>query len=60
MCLRPALPRATILTQIRAWRFSGVQQRTAVQMPFVYEEDSTVFADAAGRVQRRHPPLAGQ
>eukprot|EP00975_Prorocentrum_lima_P004798 1044270-Prorocentrum_lima.AAC.1 len=29
-------------------------------MPFVFENDSTVFADAAGRVQLRDAPPAGQ
>eukprot|EP00975_Prorocentrum_lima_P004817 1047498-Prorocentrum_lima.AAC.1 len=28
--------------------FRRVQQRAAVPMPYVYEEDSTVFANAAG------------
>eukprot|EP00975_Prorocentrum_lima_P006411 1381013-Prorocentrum_lima.AAC.1 len=40
--------------------FRRVQQRTAVKMPYVYEEDYTVLADDAARIQRRHPPLAGQ
>eukprot|EP00975_Prorocentrum_lima_P020409 4294729-Prorocentrum_lima.AAC.1 len=40
--------------------FQRVQQRAATSMPYVYEEDSTVFPNAAGRIQRRHPPLAGQ
>eukprot|EP00975_Prorocentrum_lima_P034971 7348889-Prorocentrum_lima.AAC.1 len=29
-------------------------------MPDVREEGETIYANAAGRVQLRHPPLAGQ
>eukprot|EP00975_Prorocentrum_lima_P023990 5048538-Prorocentrum_lima.AAC.1 len=37
-----------------------VFQRPSKSMPHVFENDNTVFANAAGRVQLREAPPAGQ